>query len=47
MYCFVFFDMCKRVTLNSHMKKLKKKTYFVSASIVHVKHVENSFNGVY
>lgn len=46
MYCLFFFDMCKRVTLNSHMKKLKK-TYFVSASNVHVKHVENSFSGVY
>lgn len=29
------------------MKKLREKTYVVSASNVHVKHVENSFNGVY
>lgn len=45
MYC-LFFSTCAKVTLNSHMKKLKK-TYFVSASNLHVKHVENSFNGVY
>lgn len=45
MYC--FFPHVQKSYIKFPYEKTEKKTYFVSASIVHVKHVGNSFNGVY
>lgn len=42
-----FFRHVQKSYIKFPYEKTEKKTYFVSASIVHVKHVENSFNGVY